>query len=575
MLTSQYLLLTLKNIPYEAKIISHQLMLKSGIIRKTSSGFYIWLPTGIRILKKIKNIIRQEMKNINALEISMPIIQSQKLWKNSGRFNIYGEELFKLSDRHKNQFILGPTHEEMITNFIGSEIYSYKELPVIVYQIQNKFRDEIRPRFGIIRTREFTMKDAYSFHYKKDCLENTYNKFYIAYVKIFKKIQLDFCVVKADSGSMGGNLSHEFQAFSKNGEDEIVFSNNRSYSSNMNMAQSMETINFFKNKKKYKLESNHLEKKKSIISSQEICIPLKNQIKTILVYTNNQNIRSVTALLIRGDHELNLFKIDKINISDTPVILLNEKEVFSLTGVSQKFLGPLGLNMPIIADVSVYNMKNFTIGANNKNHFFINVNWNVDLRVPIIKDIRKVTEKDLSPDGLGYLNIKKSIEIGHIFQIGQKYSKIMNTFIKTKNGNKKNYYMGCYGIGINRIVAAVIEQNHDENGIVWPISIAPFEVVILPINMYKSNKIKEIAYLLYQNLKKKEIDVILDDRNIRPGVMFNEMDLMGIPHQIIISQNLINNDNIEYCERKNKKNILIKINDIVDYINQKIKKKYS
>lgn len=571
MLTSQYLLLTLKNKPHEAKIISHQLMLRSGIIRKTSLGFYIWLPTGIRILKKIKKIIREEMHKINALEISMPIIQSQNLWKNSGRLKIYGEELFKFFDRHKKEFILGPTHEEMVTNFIGSEISSYKELPLTVYQIQNKFRDEIRPRFGTIRTREFSMKDAYSFHDNQTCLENTYNKFYIAYMNIFKKIHLDFCVVKADSGAMGGNVSHEFQAFSKNGEDEIVFSNNRSYSSNMSMAQSMETINFLKHNTTNKIACQNLTNKKSIVFSENIQTPLNNQIKTILVHTNHQNTKSVTALLIRGDHELNLFKLDKINISETPVVLLDEKEIFSLTGVQQKFLGPIGLKMPIIADISVYKMKNFTIGANNENHFFTNVNWNIDLPIPIIQDIRKVTKQDLSPDGSGYLNIEKSIEIGHIFKIGKKYSQKMNKFIQTQNDNKKNFYMGCYGIGINRIIAAVIEQNHDRNGIIWPSSIAPFEVVILPINMHKFKKIKEIAYLLYQDFKKKNIDVILDDRNIHPGIMFNDMDLIGIPYQIVISQRLIDNNNVEYCERKNKKNILININNITNYIYKKIK----
>ncbi|AEO08044.1 proline--tRNA ligase [Buchnera aphidicola] len=570
MLTSQYLLFTLKDTPYDAKIISHQLMLRSGMIRKTSSGVYIWLPTGIRVLNKIKKIIKKEMKKINALEISMPIMQSKNLWENSGRLNLFGEELLKFSDRHKNQFILGPTNEEMITYFIGSEINSYKELPLIIYQIQNKFRDEIRPRFGIIRTREFNMKDAYSFHCDQSCLENTYNKFYIAYINIFKKMNLDFCVVKADSGSMGGNISHEFQAFSKNGEDEIVFSKNKSYSSNINMAQSLDTINFFKNPNQYQVDIKNIKNKKSIIFSKKINIPLKNQIKTVLIRIQNQNIQSIIALLIRGDHELNLFKIEKIHTSDKPIILLDEKEIFLLTGLKKKFLGPLGLKFPIIADISVCKMKNFTIGANNNNYFFVNVNWHIDLPMPTIKDIRKVTEDDLSPDGSGYLNIKKSIEIGHIFQIGQKYSKKIQSFVTTKNSKKINTYMGCYGIGINRITAAIIEQNHDNHGIIWPSIIAPFEVVILPINMHQSNKIQEISHILYQDFKKIGIDIILDDRNIRPGVMFHDMDLIGIPHRIIISENLIKNNNVEYSERKHKKNILINLKDIINYIYQKI-----
>jgi len=571
MLTSQYLISALKETPYDAKIISHQLMLRSGMIRKTSSGLYIWLPTGIRVLKKIKKIIKKEMKKINVLEISMPIIQSEDLWKESGRLKIYGEELLRFSDRRKNHFILGPTNEEVVTHLIKNEIHSYKELPLKIYQIQTKFRDEIRPRFGIIRTREFIMKDAYSFHINQDCLENTYKKFHNSYINIFKKLKLNFCVVKADSGSMGGDISHEFQAFSKNGEDEIVFSDDKSYSSNMNMATSKEVVNFFKKKDQYQIIKEISKTKKSIIISETLNIPLKNQIKTFLVRTNIDNISSVAALLIRADHELNLFKIEKIDFLKKPLAFLDEKETVTFIGAKKKFLGPCGLNIPIIADISTLKMKDFTIGANIDRHFFININWNIDLPVPIIKDIRKVTKKDFSPNDKGYLNIEKSIEIGHIFQLGQKYSKKMKTSIKLKNGNLENIYMGCYGIGITRIAAAVIEQNHDENGIIWPNSIAPFEVVILPINMNKSDKIKKIAFILYKNLKRKGVDVILDDRCERPGIMFNEMDLIGIPHQIIISTRSIDNNNIEYRERKNKKNILIDIKDIINFIIEKIK----
>ncbi|ACL30056.1 proline--tRNA ligase [Buchnera aphidicola str. APS (Acyrthosiphon pisum)] len=572
MLTSQYLLSTSKDIPYDAKIISHQLMIRSGMIRKTSSGLYVWLPTGMRVLKKIKNIITTEMEKINALEILMPIIQPEYLWKESGRLNLYGEELLRFLDRRKNQFILGPTNEEVVTNFIGSEIHSYKQLPLTVYQIQTKFRDEIRPRFGIIRTREFTMKDAYSFHINQSCLENTYNKFYDSYINIFKKMNLNFCAVKADSGSMGGNISHEFQAFSQNGEDEIVFSNDKLYSSNMNMAESIETIDFFKKKYSSCLIKNKTNTKKSIIMSEKLNTPLINQIQTFLIQTKINDITSIAALLIRGDHELNFFKVEKIDIINKPLVFLNEKEVISLIGVKKEFLGPLGLKVPIIADISTFNMKNFTIGSNINKHFFINVNWNIDLPMPIFKDIRKVTKNDLSPNGSGYLNIKQSIEIGHIFQLGQKYSRKIQQSVKIKNGNLKNLYMGCYGIGITRIAAAVIEQHHDKNGIIWPDSIAPFEVVILPINMKKDNKIKIIAHFLYKKFKKTGIDVILDDRDERPGVMFNEVDLIGIPHQIIISKRSINYDNVEYRERKNKENILINIKDIKNFIIQKLKK---
>ncbi|QCI20386.1 proline--tRNA ligase [Buchnera aphidicola (Brachycaudus cardui)] len=571
MRTSKYLLSTLKEIPYDARIISHQLMLRSGMIRKISSGLYVWLPTGIRVLRKIKNIIQKEMKKIHALEISMPIMQPQSLWQESGRLKIYGEELLKFCDRRKNKFILGPTNEELVTSFIKTEIHSYKQLPLIIYQIQTKFRDEIRPRFGIIRTREFTMKDAYSFHINQDCLEKTYNKFYNSYINIFKKMQLDFRVVKADSGSMGGNISHEFQALSSNGEDEIVFSEDLTYSSNMNMAECMETKDFLQHKQPFPKIQKKVKTKKSIISANDLKIPLKNQIKTVLIRIKKKYMHSIAALLIRGDHELNTFKIEKIDMVEKPLVFLDEKEIISFIGVKKQFLGPLGLKIPIIADISTYKMKNFTIGANIKNQFFINTNWNVDLPIPIIQDIRKVTQNDLNPNGKGYLNIHKSIELGHIFQLGKQYSQKMKTSISASNGNQKNLHMGCYGIGITRIVAAVIEQNHDENGIIWPDSIAPFQVVIMPINMKNSSKIKSIADILYQELQKKEIDVILDDRNEQPGIMFNEMDLVGIPHQIVIGIRSIVNDHVEYRERKNKKTILVHIKEIINFIVQKIK----
>ncbi|WP_295164555.1 proline--tRNA ligase [uncultured Buchnera sp.] len=567
MRASQYLFSTLKEIPHNAKIVSHQLMLKSGMIRKLSSGIYIWLPTGIKVLQKIKDIIRNEMKKINALEILMPVIQPEIIWKDSGRLSIYGEELLQFFDRRNQKFILGPTNEEVVSNFIRNEIHSYKELPLTVYQIQTKFRDEIRPRFGVIRSREFIMKDAYSFHINKYCLEKTYNNFYQSYINIFNKIKIQFRAVNADSGSMGGNVSHEFQALSENGEDKIVFSKKTSYASNINTAKSMETINFFKEKNE--IIQNKIKSKKSIKNFNELKKPLKNFIKTILVRTKINNNSSLAALLIREEHELNLFKIEEIDIIDKPLSFVNEQETIALMGVKSKFLGPLGLKIPIFADVSVYYMKNFTIGSNINEKLFINVNWNVDLPMPIVKDIRNITKKDLSSDGSGALEIKKSIEIGHIFQLGKEYSKKMNVLVQGKNNNQKYIHMGCYGIGITRIIAAIIEQNHDNNGIIWPDSIAPFQIVILPLNIKKCIKIKEITENLYENLKKEKIDVILDDRNERPGIMFNEMDLIGIPHQIIISPRHINENKVEYRERKSKKSILIKLNEIIYFFKRK------
>ncbi|CAL4321098.1 proline--tRNA ligase [Buchnera aphidicola] len=572
MRTTQYLLYTLKETPHDAKIISHQLMLRSGMIRQLSTGLYIWLPTGIRVLEKIKKIIKIEMKKINAYEISMPVIQPEYLWKESGRLKIYGKELLKLSDRRKNIFVLSPTNEEVITHFIRNEIDSYKKLPIIIYQIQEKFRDEIRPRCGVIRAREFVMKDAYSFHINQSCLEKTYNIMHQSYCNIFKKIKINFYIVKANSGSIGGNISHEFQALSPNGEDEIVFSNRSSYSSNIHLAKSMEVIEFIQDKKKLDQINNNIISTKKLQNKNDINIPLDHQIKTILVKTKIDKKNNIAALLIRADHEINIEKIENIDIIFKPLTLINEKEIFTRLGIKKKFLGPIGLIMPIIADISVIKMKNFSIGSNIENQYFTNVNWNTDLPIPIIKDIRKVTEKDISPDGKGQLKIRKSIEIGHIFQLGKEYSNKMNAFVKEKNGNKKNMHMGCYGIGITRIIAAIIEQNHDNDGIIWPVEIAPFEVAILPINIKNNIQIQKTSEMLYKIFKIKNIDVLLDDRNERPGIMFSEIDLIGIPHQIIISQRCIKDGNIEYRQRRNKFSTLIPQCEIVSFISQILKK---
>ncbi|CAL4321714.1 Proline--tRNA ligase [Buchnera aphidicola (Protaphis terricola)] len=569
MKASQYLLLTLKETSHETKIISHELMLKSGMIRQLSSGLYTWLPTGLRVIKKINKIIINEMKKINALEILMPIIQPKTLWEKSGRLDIYGKELLQFFDRRNQNFILSPTNEEIITNLIGKEIQSYQNFPLIVYQIQTKFRDEIRPRFGIIRAREFIMKDAYSFHTNQTCLEKTYNDFYQSYINIFNKINLKFRVVKADSGSMGGKISHEFQALSENGEDEIVFSEKTSYSSNINTAKSIESINFFQTSNK------DIHKKiksiKSIKHINELKHPIKKLVKTILVKTNKTEKYPFIALLIRSEHTLNLFKLEKIDIIKKPLKILNEEETIKLTGVKKKFLGPLNLKFPIFSDVSVYYMKNFIIGSNINEKFFINVNWKTDIPIPTVVDIRNIDKNDLGPDGLEYLKIKKSIEIGHIFQLGLKYSKKMNILIKNKSGKKQHLYMGCYGIGISRMIAAIIEQNHDNNGIIWPNSIAPFEVAILPINIENCQKTKKISEQLYKKIKNENIDVILDDRNKRTGIMFNEIDLLGIPHQIIISKHNIDKENVEYRSRINKTSIFINIKDVIFFLKKQLK----
>ncbi|XBC41466.1 MAG: proline--tRNA ligase [Buchnera aphidicola (Nurudea yanoniella)] len=553
MLAKNYLFSTLKEHPKNTNSISHTLMLRAGIIRQHASGIYIWLPTGIRVLNNINKIIRKEMNNLNALEIKMPILQSEDLWNLSNRNNIYGLELFKILDRKKSKFVLGPTHEELITHLISHELQSYKQLPLLLYQIQTKFRDEIRPRSGAIRSREFIMKDAYSFHIDSSSFKKTYNLIYNAYKKIFLKMKLKFYIVEADSGSMGGTKSHEFQALSKNGEDNIVLSTQSNYAANLQIATYQ--IKSQENNKLNIPQKNFLLKKCSYIS--EKCNTSKtNTIKTILIKTKNKKF---IAILIRGDHTINEYKLSKINTIMYPIRLASKQEILNITGTTLEFIGPIGLNIPIIADFSVIPLKNFTIGSNITGKYLHNMNWNKNLSIPKSFDIRNVVKHDTSPDGKGELKIKKSIEIAHIFQLGNKYSKILKAQVRDKSGCKKYLKMGCYGIGITRLISSIIEQHNDEKGIIWPTSIAPFQVAIIPINFYKFKKVQHESQVIYNNFKKNNIEVILDNRNNYIGAMLSEIELIGIPNIIVIHENLIKDDKVEYYNRlTNKKEIISK-----------------
>ncbi|XBC38923.1 MAG: proline--tRNA ligase [Buchnera aphidicola (Melaphis rhois)] len=566
MRATQYLFLTLKNNPNNTDSISHKLMLRAGIIRQNASGIYTWLPTGLRILKNVNKIIRKEINKLNALEIKMPILQPESLWNLSNRKNAYGRELFSILDRKNNNFILGPTHEEMITNLIHNELKSYKQLPLILYQIQTKFRDEIRPRCGVVRSREFVMKDAYSFHIDLLSLKTTYNLMHNAYKNIFKKMKLKFHIVEADSNSMGGTKSHEFQALSSYGEDTIVLSNKSNYAANIQVATFKRKSEIYKNNIIQEIKTL----KPSLHFSHKCYSSKKNRIKTILIKLKKNNKNNFIAILIRGDHTINEKKVSEIDIISSPIALASNKEVLNITGTTLEFVGPIGLNVPIIADFSVITLKNFTIGSNITGKYFNNINWGKDLSIPQSFDIRNVMEGDISPDGKNRLIIKRSIEIGHIFQLGEKYSRIIKAQIQDKTGCKKFLKMGCYGIGITRTIAAIIEQHNDSKGIVWPMSVAPFQVAIIPINFHKSKTVQNESHFFYYHLKKNKVKVILDDRHECPGVMFSEIELIGIPLSIIISDKLIKNNEIEYHDRNDNTKNIINRNKIIQLIISKI-----
>ncbi|QJC29076.1 proline--tRNA ligase [Enterobacteriaceae endosymbiont of Plateumaris rustica] len=573
MLASKYLFFTSKNKIPTNKINSYYLMIKSGMIKQLSSGIYTWLPTGLRIIKNFKKIIRKQMNNINFIEILMPIIQPSNIWEVSGRIYDYGDELFKIIDRNKRNFFLGPTHEEVITYLINNEIKSYKNLPLNLYQIQVKFRDEIRSRLGVVRSKEFLMKDAYSFHLNEKSLKKTYNIILDTYKKIFDLIKLKYYIIKGDNSIIGGKISHEFHILSNNGEDSIALSKSgNAYNTNL--------VKFFISKKKININKNFLIKKLIKINksvnfkyiAKKLNSSTSNIIKTIIVKTTEKKF-SLLALLIRSDYKININKIEKLNENILkPLSILSEKDIISLFKVNQYSLGPINLNIPIIADYSVINMSNFIIGSNINNKYYININWKRDLPIPNnIQDIRKIYNKNLTCNKKNSLIINKSIEIAHIFQLGTKYSKLMNVTIQNIKKEKIPLYMGCYGIGISRIIAAIIEQNHDNNGIYWPSSLAPFKVAIIPINMYKYSVIKKICFDIYQKFISLKIEVILDDRKESPGVMFKDIDLIGIPHIIIINNNNIINNNVEYKFRKTGEKQIISINKIIDFIINKEK----
>ncbi len=565
MRTSQFPLNTVKETPADAEIASHKLMIRAGFIRKLAAGLYTWLPLGIKVLRKVEQITREEMEKAGALEVLMPALQPAELWQESGRWDHYGPELARLQDRHGRDFCLGPTHEEIITELARNEIKSYKQLPISYYQIQTKFRDEIRPRFGIMRSREFIMKDAYSFHLSDDSLQETYDRMYQAYSNIFTRLGLKFRAVLADSGAIGGNLSHEFHVLADSGEDAIAFSTESDFAANVELAEAITPSSIRPSPQFSEISLINTPNQQTI---EEIStffeISPKECLKTLIVKGDNDNL---VALLLRGDHELNPIKAEKIAGIASPLTFATAEEVKQATGAEPGSIGPLNLNMLTIADRSVTVLADFVCGANETGKHFCHVNWERDLPLPEqIEDLRTVIEGDPSPDGQGTLTLARGIEVGHIFQLGTKYSEAMKASVSNEAGKNQVMTMGCYGIGISRIVAAAVEQAHDDKGILWSEQLAPFQVALCPMNMHKSVRLKEAAEKLYLELLNAGIDVLFDDRKVRAGFMFSDMELIGIPHRIVIGDKSLDAGQVEYRARTDTENRFISLDGIVTFL---------
>ncbi len=549
MRTSQLLLATLKENPNDAELVSHQLMMRSGMIRKLGQGLYTWLPLGLRVLRNVEKIIREEMNKTGAQEILMPAVQPAELWQETERWDQFGPQLLKMKDRHLREYCYGPTHEEVITDMVRNELRSYKQLPMCFYQIQNKFRDEIRPRFGVMRAREFSMKDAYSFDIDKAGMEKSYQAMYEAYSNIFTRLGLAFRVVLADTGAIGGSQSHEFHVLADSGEDAIAYCPNSDYAANVELATNLISAPV----RQAPSQSFAVKETPNIrsVSDQAAFMGLqtKDILKTLLVKGIDE---PVVALLLRGDDELNPIKAEKCPQVSAPLTLVDESTLKALTQCGPGFVGPKDLNIPIIADHAVLSMSNFSCGANQDDKHFVGVNWERDLPLPnLVADLRKVKEGDQSPDGKGNLQILRGIEVGHIFQLGSKYSTAMKATVLNEQGRQVVLEMGCYGIGVTRIVAAAIEQNHDDKGIVWPDVMAPFQIVLIPMNMAKSHRVRDAVNQLYQELQAAGFDVLLDDRDERPGVMFAESELIGIPHRLVVGERGLDAGTVEYKNRRN------------------------
>ncbi len=567
MRVSETLLATTKETPADAEIVSHRLMLRAGLIRRLAAGLYSWMPLGWRVIRKIETIVREEMDRAGALEIIMPGVQPAELWRESERWEKYGPELLRLTDRHQREFCLGPTHEEVITDIARNTLRSYRQLPVNMYQIQTKFRDEIRPRFGIMRAREFIMKDAYSFDVDEAGMRRSYQIMHDAYERIFKRTGLDFRIVAADSGAIGGNRSQEFHVLAESGEDAIAFSDDGQFAANVELvscpAPAAAEITPSAAMEKIATPGVH--------SMSQLCeflsVDLTQTLKTLLVEGSDG---TPVALCLRGDHDLNAIKAAELDIVASPLRMADTQTVLAACGCEPGSVGPVGLNIPVIADASAAVLVDFVCGANEHDQHLTGVNWQRDLPMPRCEDLRNAVAGDPSPQGGGRLAIARGIEVGHIFQLGTQYSDAMNAVVLNEAGRTSSLFMGCYGIGVTRIAAAAIEQNHDDNGILWPTAIAPYQVTLLGMNTHKSQRLTAAVDALYQALHQAGVEVLLDDRPIRPGVMFADADLIGIPHRLVLGERGLDAGMVEYRRRQDAASITVELSQIVEVVRQNI-----
>jgi prolyl-tRNA synthetase len=570
MRTSQFPLQTLKEVPADAQIPSHQLMMRAGLIRKLAAGLYTWMPLGLRVLRKVEAIVRSEMNKAGALEVLMPAVQPAELWEESGRWQKYGSELLRLQDRHGRDFCFGPTHEEIITDLARNELSSYKQLPINFYQIQTKFRDERRPRFGVMRAREFLMKDAYSFHANAESLQETYDAMHAAYCAVFERCGLNYRPVAADTGSIGGNASHEFHVLADAGEDAIAFSTESDYAANVELAEALAP----------KAQADAASEEMRTVDTpnaktideivEQFKQPIERTVKTLIVRANEEADADLVAIIMRGDHELNEIKAAKHPLLTDPIQMATEEEIRAAIGAGPGSLGPVGLSMPMLVDRAAAVANDFSAGANEDGKHFFGLNWGRDVELGEVVDLRNVIEGDPSPCGKGQITIARGIEVGHIFQLGQTYSEKLNCTVLDENGKSIVTTMGCYGIGVSRVVGAAIEQHHDDDGIVWPTAMAPFQVTLIPMNMKKSERVREAAEKLYNELKHAGIDVLFDDRDARPGVMFADCELIGIPHRVVIGDRSLDNGEVEYRARTANENEMMPLEGFVETLRNKI-----
>ena len=566
MRASSFHISTSKETPNDAEIISHQLMLRAGMIRRLAAGLYSWMPVGLRVARKVERIVREEMDRSGAVELLMPAVQPAELWQESGRWEKYGPELLRLQDRHERPFCVGPTHEEVITDIARRELRSYRQLPVNFYQIQTKFRDEIRPRFGVMRAREFVMKDAYSFHLNEESLVEMFEHMHTTYCRIFDRIGLQYRPVDADSGSIGGARSREFMVIADSGEDGIAFSTEGDYAANVEKAAAIATGQRAEpGKEMEKVATPNVHTMQAV--SDLLGMQLNQGVKTLVVKGSED---PVVALVLRGDHELNAVKAEHLDAVQAPLEFAEEAEIRKAIGCGPGSIGPIDIKVPCIVDHAAAALSDFSSGANEDGFHYIGVNWGRDIAEPQVEDIRNVVDGDPNPEGAGTLKIQRGIEVGHIFQLGTTYSEPMQATMLDENGKAQVMHMGCYGIGITRIVAAAIEQNHDDKGILWPLSIAPFEVAINPIHMQKSPEVEAAATKLYEELLDAGIDVLFDDRPARPGVMFAEMELLGIPHRLVVSDKGLAKSELEYKGRSDEAAEQISRDNVVEFLRNKM-----